>query len=44
MLSYVADESKVIYKFKTGNDTKEFEAVDFIASICSHIPNQNNRL
>ena len=33
----------VIYKSKTGNDTKEFEALDFIASITSHIPNRNEQ-
>ena len=37
-LSYVVNESKVIYKSRKGNDTKEFDAIDFIASICSHIP------
>jgi len=42
-LSYIADKSKVIYKSKTGNDSKEFDALDFIASICSHIPNQNEQ-
>ena len=42
-LSYIADESKVIYKSKSGNDTKEFDAVDFIANICSHIPNKNEQ-
>jgi hypothetical protein len=43
-LSYVVNESKVIYKSKNGNDTKEFDAVDFIASICSHIPNKNEQM
>jgi len=42
-LSYVSEDSKVIYKSKNGNDTKEFDAVDFIASITSHIPNQNEQ-
>jgi len=42
-LSYVSEDSKVLYKSKSGNDTKEFDAVDFIASITSHIPNQNEQ-
>jgi len=25
------------------NDSKEFDAIDFIASLCSHIPNQNEQ-
>mgnify|MGYP005856477261 CR=1 FL=1 len=33
-----------MYRLKTGNDSKEFDAVDFIASICSHIPNQNEQM
>jgi hypothetical protein len=32
-LSYVSEASKVIYNSKSGNDTKEFDAVDFIASL-----------
>ena len=43
-LSYVSEASRVIYKSKNGSDTKEFEAVDFIASICSHIPNKNEQM
>ena len=34
---------KVVYKSRTGNDTREFEALDFIASITSHIPNRNEQ-
>ena len=40
----MVNESKVIYKSKNGNDTKEFDAVDFIASLCSHIPNKNEQM
>jgi len=42
-LNYIEDKSKVIYKSRSGNDTKEFEALDFIASITSHIPNRNEQ-
>ena len=42
-MSYVANESKVLYKSKNGNDSKEFDAVYFIASIASHIPNKNEQ-
>jgi len=42
-LNYISEDSKVIYKSKSGNDTKEFDAVDFIASITSHIPNKNEQ-
>lgn len=43
-LSYISEASKVIYKSKNGNDNKEFAAVDFIASIASHIPNKNEQM
>ena len=33
----------VIYKSKGGTITRQFDAVDFIASICSHIPNRNEQ-
>ncbi|MHB1253248.1 MAG: transposase [Candidatus Humimicrobiaceae bacterium] len=43
-LSYIREDSKVIYNSKDGANTKKFEAVDFIASICSHIPNKNEQM
>ncbi|MHB1335962.1 MAG: transposase [Candidatus Humimicrobiaceae bacterium] len=43
-MDHIREQSKVIYKSENGNDTKEFEAVDFIASICSHIPNKNEQM
>jgi len=43
-LSYMESDSRVIYKSKDGNNTKEFDALDFIASICSHIPNRNEQM
>ena len=43
-LSYIREDSKVIYNSKDKANTKEFEAVDFIASICSHIPNKNEQM
>jgi len=43
-LSYVSEASKVIYKSKSGNDTKEFDGLDFIACLSSHIPNKNEQM
>jgi hypothetical protein len=42
-MKYLSEASKVIYKSRNGKDTKEFEALDFIASITSHIPNRNEQ-
>jgi len=43
-LNYTASKSRVIYKSKDGTNTREFDAVDFIASITSHIPNKNEQM
>ena len=43
-MNYIREQLKVIYKSKNGNDSKEFDAIDFIASICSHIPNKNEQM
>ena len=43
-MNYIVEQSKVIYKSKNGNDTKEFDVLDFIASIASHIPNKNEQM
>jgi len=43
-LNYIREDSKVIYKSKKESETKEFEALDFIASLCSHIPNKNEQM
>ena len=43
-MNYVREESMVIYKSKGGTNTKEFDAVDFIAGLSSHIPNKNEQM
>ena len=43
-MDYIREQSKVIYKLKNGNDPKEFDAVDFIACLVSHIPNKCEQL
>jgi hypothetical protein len=43
-LNYIREDSKVIYKSKKESETKEFDAVDFIANIASHIPNKNEQM
>lgn len=43
-LNYIREDSKVIYKSKKESETKEFDAIDFIASLSSHIPNKNEQM
>lgn len=42
-MNYIREESKVIYKSKGGTNTRPFDAVDFIASLASHIPNMGEQ-
>ncbi|MBE3089681.1 MAG: transposase [Actinobacteria bacterium] len=42
-MNYVREESKVIYKSKGGRDSREFDSLDFIASLASHIPNMGEQ-
>ena len=42
-MNYVREDLKVIYKSKDKTDSKEFDAVDFIASLASHIPNMGEQ-
>jgi len=43
-MSYIRQESMVIYKSKDGKNTRQFDAVDFIASLASHIPNKSEQM
>lgn len=35
----IPDESKVVYKFKDSKHEKTFDALEWIAAMCSHVPN-----
>ena len=43
-MNYVREESMVIYKLKDGTNTRQFDAVYFIASLASHIPNMGEQM
>ena len=43
-MNYVREDLKVIYKSKDKTDSKEFDAIDFIASLASHIPNMGEQM
>ena len=43
-MNYVREESRVIYKSKDGENTRQFDATDFIASLASHIPNKGEQM
>ncbi len=42
-MTYLDKEATVIYKAKDGKDTKVFPALEWLANLCSHIPNRVSR-
>jgi hypothetical protein len=43
-MTYVEDEGKVIYQAKDGSEKKEFTGLEWLANICSHIPNPREHM
>ena len=43
-MTYIEDEGKVIYQAKDGSGKKEFSALEWLANICSHIPNPREHM
>lgn len=39
-MQYLANEGTVIYAAKDGNDRKVFDAKEWFAAMCSHVPNR----
>jgi hypothetical protein len=43
-MQYLADEGTVIYSAKDGKDKKVFDAQEWLASMCSHVPNRGEQM
>ncbi|HPJ66524.1 MAG TPA: transposase [Desulfobacteraceae bacterium] len=43
-MTYVRDESKVIYQSKDGKEEKTFDALKWLAAMCSHVPNKGEQM
>jgi len=43
-MSYVRDESKVIYQSKDGKEEKTFDTLEWLAAMCSHVPNKGEQM
>ena len=41
-MTYIPDESKVVYKSKDAKEEKTFDALEWLAAMCSHVPNKGN--
>ena len=43
-MSYIPEESKVRYQSKEGKQKKEFDALEWIAAMASHVPNRGEQM
>ena len=43
-MTYLPDEAKVIYQSKDGKDEKTFDALEWLAAMCSHVPDKGQQL
>ena len=43
-MQYLDQEAKVVYTSKDGKSTKVFDALDWLAAMCSHIPNKGEQM
>ncbi len=43
-MSYLPEESKVNYQSKDGKQEKDFDALEWIAAMCSHVPNKGEQM
>jgi hypothetical protein len=43
-MQYLDQEGKVIYKAKDGKSSKSFSALEWMAAMCSHIPNRGEQM
>ncbi|NIO19965.1 MAG: IS91 family transposase, partial [Candidatus Aenigmarchaeota archaeon] len=43
-MTYVPQESKVIYQSKDGKEERPFEPLECLAAICSHVPNKGEQM
>ena len=43
-MTYLRDESKVVYQSKDAKQTKIFDALEWLAAMCSHVPNRGEQM
>jgi hypothetical protein len=43
-MTYVLEESKVLYQSKDGKKEKAFDALEWLAAMCSHGPNKGEQM
>ena len=43
-MQYLPEPSKVVYRAKDGSEEKVFEALEWMAAMCSHIPDRGEQM
>jgi len=43
-MTYIPEDSKVIYQCKDGKEEKVFDALEWLAAMCSHVPNKGDQM
>ncbi len=43
-MTYLPEESRVIYQSKDGKQEKTFDALEWLAAMCSHVPNKGEQM
>jgi len=43
-MTYIPEESKVVYRSKDGKEQKVFDALEWLAAMCSHVPNKGQQM
>jgi hypothetical protein len=43
-MTYLPDESQVLYRSKDGKNERTFDALEWLAAMCSHVPNKGEQM
>ncbi len=43
-MTYLPGKAKVVYKSKDGKEEKVFDALEWLAAMCSHVPNKGEQM
>ncbi|MBU2499065.1 MAG: transposase [Proteobacteria bacterium] len=43
-MTYLPDESQVVYRSKDGKNEKTFDALEWLPAMCSHVPNKGEQM
>jgi hypothetical protein len=43
-MTYIPEESKVVYKSKDDKKDEIFDALEWLAAMCSHVPNRGEQM